>query len=194
MMARSRNLPDKLFFAAGILKPSALLAVLLSCFLLTGSAACSPELPQGPCDAMADTAAAADQTESAVSGSQSELLDTETLRLINDARSEAGLVALKAEPALARAAEIRAREASVCWSHTRPDGSPWYTAGAGTSFGENLAKGFNAAGSVVAAWLRSPSHASNILCPKFRSVWIAAYRAEDGTVYEAAEFSCAAGP
>ena len=194
MTARSRSLPDKLFFAAGILKPSALLAMLLSCLLLTGSAACSPELPQGPYDAMADTAAAADQAESAVSGSQSDLLDTETLRLINDARSEAGLEALKPEPALARAAEIRAREASVCWSHTRPDGSPWYTAGAGTSYGENLARGYRAAGSVVAAWLRSPAHASNILCPKFRSVWIAAYRAEDGTLYEAAEFSYAAGP
>ena len=143
---------------------------------------------------MADTAAAADQAEAGISGSQSDLLDTETLRLINDARTEAGLEALKAEPALARAAEIRAREASVCWSHTRPDGSPWYTAGAGTSYGENLAKGYRSAGSVVAAWLRSPAHASNILCPKFRSVWIAAYRAEDGTVFEAAEFSYAAGP
>ena len=63
---------------------------------------------------------------------------------VNAARARAGLAPLTEQPALAETAGIRAREAAVCWSHTRPDGSPWYTAGtgAGAAYGENLAKGF----------------------------------------------------
>ena len=125
---------------------------------------------------------------------------------VNAARARAGLAPLTEQPALAETAEIRAGEAAVCWSHTRPNGSPWYTAGtgAGAAYGENLAKGFpyaaprrnvdsaaarRHAAAVVAAWLASPSHADNILSPDFHYACISTYLDAVGTIYEAMEFA-----
>ena len=167
----------------------AVLLIVLSC-LLTGSAACTTDLAQG-------TAGAAELEAS---------LSAAILAEVNAARARAGLKPLTEQPALAEAARIRAREAAVCWSHTRPDGSPWYTAGtgAGAAYGENLAKGFPYAAprrnvdsaaarqhatKVVAAWLASPSHADNILSPDFHYACISTYLDAVGTIYEAMEFA-----
>ena len=113
----------------------------------------------------------------------------EMLSLMNSCRAESGLGDLSFLPSLAEAASIRAREASVCWSHTRPDGSAWYTAGAGTACGENLAKGFRTAAEACAAWMSSPSHAANILFPGFRYVSIGSYISPAGTRYWSVEFA-----
>ncbi len=117
------------------------------------------------------------------------LPEDQVLDLFNASREAAGLERLTALPALAEAAFVRAREAAVSWSHTRPDGSPWYTAGAGTAYGENLARGYRTPGEVCDAWMASPSHASNILFPGFRFVSIASYISSTGCRYWSAEFS-----
>ena len=62
------------------------------------------------------------------------------------------------------------------WAHFAPDGStsPWdfiHQSGYNYIFaGENLAKGFTDANSVVAAWMNSPSHRENILSNKYKDV------------------------
>ena len=109
--------------------------------------------------------------------------------LMNERRQAAGLKCLTLLPGLSEAAVVRAREASVCWSHTRPDGSAWYTAGRGTAYGENLAKGYRSASSVCDAWMASPSHAANILSPYFSFVCVATYMDERGCLYWSVEFA-----
>jgi len=77
-------------------------------------------------------------------------LELETFNMINDIRINNGLLPLQWDPELYDTANIRATEASISWSHTRPDGSHW----SGMSerlHGENLAKGYNTADAVVAA-------------------------------------------
>jgi len=111
------------------------------------------------------------------------------ISLMNDRRQAAGLKCLTLLPGLSEAAAVRAREASVCWSHTRPDGSAWYTAGRGTAYGENLAKGYRSASSVCDAWMASPSHAANILSPYFSFVCVATYTDERGCLYWSVEFA-----
>ena len=111
------------------------------------------------------------------------------ISLMNDRRQAAGLKCLTLLPGLSEAAMVRAREASVCWSHTRPDGSAWYTAGRGTAYGENLAKGYRSASSVCDAWMASPSHAANILSPYFSFVCVATYTDERGCLYWSVEFA-----
>ena len=111
------------------------------------------------------------------------------ISLMNDRRQAAGLKCLTLLPGLSEAAMVRAREASVCWSHTRPDGSAWYTAGSGTAYGENLAKGYYSASSVCDAWMASPSHAANILSPYFSFVCVATYTDARGCLYWSVEFA-----
>lgn len=188
----------------------ALLCALLACLLLTGSAACTAGAAQdtavgcetgfdscgnqaAPC--LSDESGAV--LQSCMSPGLEASLSAAIFDEVNAARASAGLAPLTEQPALAETAGIRAREAAVCWSHTRPDGSPWYTAGtgAGAAYGENLAKGFaypsarQHAAAVVAAWLASPSHADNILSPDFHWAYVSACRNATGTIYEAAEFA-----
>ncbi len=127
--------------------------------------------------------------QASLSDTPAPLPEDQVLDLFNASREAAGLERLTALPALAEAALIRAREAAVSWSHIRPDGSPWYTAGAGTAYGENLARGYPTPDEVCDAWMASPSHASNILFPGFRFVSIASYISSTGCRYWSAEFS-----
>lgn len=46
---------------------------------------------------------------------------------INQERASQGLPALSIDPTLSAIAKVRAQEASVNFSHTRPDGNTWYT-------------------------------------------------------------------
>ena len=64
------------------------------------------------------------------------------------------------------------------WSHTAPDGTtPWYwIINSGYDYlyaGENLAKDFIDAHSVLAAWLASPAHRNNILSKNFQDIGVA---------------------
>lgn len=96
----------------------------------------------------------------------------EVLRLVNIEREKNGVTPLKYCYAAQEAADIRAKEISVSFSHTRPDGSscfsvfdpynlPWY------SVGENIAYGYRTPEEVVDAWMNSPGHRANILSANF---------------------------
>lgn len=110
-----------------------------------------------------------------------------TFDLMNAQRAQAGLGALFWDSDLENAAAIRAFECSESFSHTRPDGSDWYTVNAQIMHGENLAYGYNSADSVMTAWLNSPTHKENIMYPSFTKCAIAIYKS-GSTYYFAQEF------
>lgn len=103
----------------------------------------------------------------------------EAFDLVNQVRISNGLSALTWDSALVAPAKTRATEASIKWSHTRPDGSAWYTV-AGNIQGENLAKGYDSAQDAVNAWMASQGHKENILRGSFTRGAIAFFSTENG--------------
>ncbi len=97
----------------------------------------------------------------------------EVLTIVNKIRIKNNLDQLTWGVTCESAADIRANETISLYAHTRPDGSSWSTVcpapSSGGVSGENLAIG-NAAvspASVVALWMGSESHRTNILNPEY---------------------------
>ncbi len=109
------------------------------------------------------------------------------LAIVNQQRANAGLGALRWDDNLAACAMVRATEQPVKFSHTRPNGSDWYTVCPSLMYGENLAYGFSSPDQAVNAWMNSPAHRDNILKPGFVSCGIGVYEA-NGTWYWSQEF------
>src|SRR3989338_523275 len=107
--------------------------------------------------------------------------ETELFALINNMRQENGLAPLVLNDKLSDAARRKAADMfqKNYWSHFSPDGatSPWgFIRAAGYNYmyaGENLAKGFTDAGSIVNAWMNSSTHRENILSSRFKEVGFA---------------------
>lgn len=112
----------------------------------------------------------------------------ETFSLINEQRVAAGVKPLSWNPNLEDASMVRAQECAVVFSHQRPNGKAWNTVNSKIQGGENLAFGYQSAQEAVSAWMASPTHADNILYPKFASTSISIYE-EGGTFYFAQEFA-----
>ena len=112
---------------------------------------------------------------------------TDALALVNAKRAENGLAELTWSSGLESCAMVRAQEAASKFSHTRPNGRDWYTVNSELMWGENLAKGYDSAQSVVDAWMASPTHAANILAGDFTTCSIAVYET-GGKLYFAQEF------
>lgn len=112
---------------------------------------------------------------------------TSVLEQVNRERKAIGLPELAWNDELAVAADVRAKEITVSFSHTRPDGSDWWTVNEKVVYGENLAKGYQSAEDVMKAWMESPEHKDNILYPGFREIGIAVYKS-GGQWYWAQEF------
>ena len=110
------------------------------------------------------------------------------LSLCNQRRAAAGLPALAWSDGLAMAAAVRAQEIVGTFSHTRPDGSDWWTVNSAIMYGENLAKGYSTAEAAVQAWMASPTHEANIMDGGFKTLGVAVYKADDGKWYWAQEF------
>lgn len=97
----------------------------------------------------------------------------EVLTIVNKIRIKNNLDQLTWGVTCESAADTRANETISLYAHTRPDGSSWSTVcpapSSGGVSGENLAIG-NAAvspASVVALWMGSESHRTNILNPEY---------------------------
>ena len=135
----------------------------------------------------AETAAAA--TTAAASGGYDSSLAAAAFELVNQQRAANGLPGLSWSDSLASAASIRAQEISVCWSHTRPDGSDCFTAypGGFSILAENIAAGQASAQSVVDSWMQSEGHRANILSPAVTQSAISCY-CIDGVYYWAQSF------
>lgn len=108
--------------------------------------------------------------------------------LVNAKRQEAGLSALTWDSGLEQASAVRAVEASQSFSHTRPDGSDWWTVNSNLMFAENLAKGYTSADAAVTAWMNSPTHMENIVASDLASGAIAIHVDENGNWFWAQEF------
>ena len=108
--------------------------------------------------------------------------------LVNKQRASNGLPALAWDNALSQAAQVRAQECQQVFSHTRPDGTDWWTVNSDIMFGENLAKGYDTAGDVVEAWMNFTTHRAAILNGEFTTAGIAIFQGSDGTWYWAENF------
>ena len=106
---------------------------------------------------------------------------------VNEIRAEAGLDELSWDINLESVANVRAKECSQKFSHTRPNGSQWYTVNSKIQGGENLAFGYDNATDCIEAWMDSPTHRDNILYDEFEKVAISIYE-EDGTYYWSQEY------
>lgn len=111
----------------------------------------------------------------------------EVLRLVNIERSKAGLSSLSTTNTLKAAADKRAQETAVSFSHTRPDGSKFSTVlqEYGISYrtaGENIAYGQRTPQEVVNAWMNSSGHRANILNGNFNKIGIGVYQ-KNGVIY-----------
>lgn len=90
----------------------------------------------------------------------------ELFALINEQRVAAGLPVLTWNADLESTAMIRAKEAAVSFSHTRPDGSSWSTVSPFCR-GEILAVGYSTPQQTLDAWMSSAGHRSYILSPGY---------------------------
>lgn len=113
--------------------------------------------------------------------------EAEVIAKVNEIRVANGLNALRYDASLEATATVRANELNVRFSHTRPDGSDWYTVNPDLMYGENLADGYNIADAVVNAWMASPEHKANILKPDFTTVAVSSV-VKNGKTYWAQEF------
>ncbi len=112
----------------------------------------------------------------------------EVIRLINLERQKSGVADLKTLDTLGDMADTRAKEASVLFRHTRPDGTRCFTIFAENALkyraaGENLAYGFKTPEALVRAWMNSEGHRRNNLDPDFRFSGVGYHMSGKGTPY-----------
>ena len=101
----------------------------------------------------------------------------QVVELVNKEREKAGLSALTADDTLNEVAALRAEELIKKFDHTRPDGTPCFTAfdEAGAKYftaGENIAWGQKSADSVMESWMNSSGHKANILGKNFTKIGV----------------------
>jgi len=111
-----------------------------------------------------------------------ENLNKQVIEITNSKRLENKLPQLKENKLLNLAAESRIKDMfdNNYWDHVSPDGrKPWdfiKTVGYEYSYaGENLAKGFTNANSVINAWMGSPTHRENLLNSNYEEIGVAAH-------------------
>ena len=113
--------------------------------------------------------------------------ENEVVRLVNLERAKYGLAALKVNDLAVKGAEIRAKEITGLFSHTRPNGTSCFTVckELGISYrsaGENIAYGQRTPQQVVNGWMNSEGHRKNILSASFTSIGVGCYR-QGNTLY-----------
>ncbi|KZX14949.1 CAP domain-containing protein [Methanobrevibacter filiformis] len=106
---------------------------------------------------------------------------------MNEERAKLDLNPVTMDPILHNVSFIRANEIMIDFSHTRPNGLPWFTVSPYT-YGENLAIGQSSPAQVVKEWMDSPTHRANILEYRFKSVGIAFIKRDNGSYYWVQEF------
>lgn len=163
-------------------------AVLLACGVLTG---CSGSVSVGSAQSGTGKDDSNNSTTNNGSGGTKPQPDNnvpnldeyrkEVLRLVNEERAKAGVGPLDMDDTmLTNAAQVRAKEITESFSHTRPDGRKCGTAyfdqgGTKTYIGENIAAGYTTPQKVVQGWMESTGHRENILRPQFKKIGVGYY-------------------
>ena len=109
------------------------------------------------------------------------------LDILNAKRKEAGLGQLVMDTKLLDAAMRRSVEASVIFSHVRPDGTKWYTLDSKNMYGENIAAGREDPTLTFDQWWNSPGHYKNMMKSTFKSVGVGCVKV-NGIYYWCQEF------
>ena len=104
---------------------------------------------------------------------------------VNVQRAAAGLGSLIQTNELVAAATIRAKEQEQLFSHTRPNGTEWYTVDSSCCYGECLSKGYNEH-EVTTAWMNSPTHKAVIMDGSYKTAGVGIYQ-NDNVCYIALE-------
>ena len=107
--------------------------------------------------------------------------------LVNKERIAYGLQPVKISPLLSEAANIRAGELKENFSHTRPNGTSYFTAMSELeiqykSAAENIAYGQKNPESVMNAWMNSSGHRANILNEKMEYIGVGVFY-QNGVYY-----------
>lgn len=117
----------------------------------------------------------------------------EVIRLTNIERAKVGSAPLQYHEKLQQAAMVRAKEISVSFSHTRPDGRILSTAldeaGVGGSSGENIAAVFETPADVVEGWMNSQGHQATMLSSRSTYIGVGVYQDEKGIYYWVQDFA-----
>lgn len=121
----------------------------------------------------------------AVEAKESDITPSAVIRLVNEARKDAGVGILMENQKLKTAAEAKANDMIVnnYFAHISPQGkSPWdfilekkydYLLA-----GENLAIDYSSVKEQQKAWMDSPLHRSNILNPEYKEIGVAVAKGE----------------
>lgn len=108
---------------------------------------------------------------------------SEILSMTNQQRANNGLSTLKKSSALMSAAATRAREISVSFSHTRPNGSSALSISS-SAYAENIASGMNIShATIMDGWMNSSGHRANILNGSYNTIGIGFYSANGYNYY-----------
>ncbi len=130
-------------------------------------------------------------TEAATEGTYDYAYECKVVELVNQYRTQAGLEPLVMDTYLLNTAMVRAKEITVLFSHTRPDGTDCFTAFPDHFYGmsgENIAMGYKSPEAVVEAWMNSPGHRANIMDSDFVSIGVGCYT-YNGRLYWVQSFS-----
>jgi len=121
-----------------------------------------------------------------VLGFSSSITASEVIAKTNQERAKSGLEPLVLNEALTEAALAKGQNmmSDQYWAHISPSGiEPWHFIDqAGYEYtvaGENLARDFVEANSMMEAWMQSPTHRANILNTRYKEIGIAVI---DGTL------------
>ena len=116
-------------------------------------------------------------------------LETSMMDQVNSYRRDAGMRELEKSGRLSAIASVRAYEASLSWSHTRPDGSDYTTVFQDYGFpagaaGENLlyTSGGEDGATLVSKWMGAETNRDNLMYDGFSTIGIGIYKA-NGYVY-----------
>lgn len=114
-------------------------------------------------------------------------MESTAAELLNTFRTEAELEPLAMDSRLCAIASVRAYEAALLWSHTRPNGAGWQTVLTDYGYGYTAAaeEVSRVSGSDVAAavdsWMNSESSSANFLSGAYTTIGVGVYDA-GGTV------------
>jgi len=108
---------------------------------------------------------------------------------INQMREENGISPIPTAPLLQEMCGQRAEELTSLYSHSRPNGTPWYTIlgeygiNMNCVAGENIAAGYDTPESVVEGWMNSAGHRKTILNESYDYFAVGVYYKENDPDY-----------
>ncbi|MCR2043873.1 CAP domain-containing protein [Anaerosalibacter massiliensis] len=115
--------------------------------------------------------------------------ELEVVKLVNIERKKAGLSPLTHSDELSKVARVKSQDMADknYFDHNSPTYKDPFTMmkNFGIKYrqaGENIAKGYSSADSVVKGWMNSPGHRANILNPNFNKIGVG-YVNKGGTTY-----------